>query len=71
MGVDKAAQILTDNDGNWITNNDFKPSKLTIPTYTPSSSDDENGNDGNITIDDNYLYIKSKNGWRRSNLERF
>src|ERR1035437_3270314 len=69
MGQDIGAQIITDSDGNWITNNDFKSKALTIPTYTPTSSDDENGSDGNITKDANYLYIKDNGVWKRTNLE--
>jgi len=71
MGQDKGAQIITDSDGNWITNNDFKSKALTIPMYTPTSSDDENGSDGNITRDNKYLYLKTSDGWVRSSLERF
>ena len=71
MGQNESAELVTDEDGNWITNNDFKPRAITIPFYTPTSSDDENGEDGNMTRDDDYLYIKTNNGWRRSNLESF
>ena len=71
MGENKSAEMITDEDGNWITNNDFKPRAITIPFYTPNSSDDENGEDGNMTRDNNYLYIRTNNGWRRSNLDRF
>ncbi len=31
------AEIKTDKNGNWVTNNDFKPKSLTLPTYTPTS----------------------------------
>jgi hypothetical protein len=71
LGVDSAAELITDSEGNFITNNDFKPNSLTIPFYKPNSSEDINGNIGNITRDDEYLYIKCQDGWRRSNLERF
>jgi hypothetical protein len=71
IGQDLGAQLITDNEGNWVTNNDFKAKALTIPTYTPTSSNDETGSVGNITRDDNYLYIKTANGWKRSNLESF
>ena len=42
-----------------------------IPNYTPTSSGDTYGNVGNITTDDNYLYIKTNNGWKRTSLESF
>jgi hypothetical protein len=71
LGVDNAAELITDSNGNFTTNNDFKPNSLTIPFYKPNSSEDINGNIGNITRDDEYLYIKCQDGWRRSNLERF
>ena len=71
LGVDKSAEFLIDSDGNWKTNTGFVPSSITIPFYTPSDSNDINGSLGNITRDDDYFYIKTKNGWKRSNLESF
>jgi hypothetical protein len=71
LGVGKPAEFIIDSDGNWTTNNDFKPKGITIPTYTPSGSTDTNGSIGNLTIDENYLYVKAESGWRRSNLESF
>lgn len=65
------AELITDENGDWKTNNDFIPNSLTIPYYTPSSSSDTIGKRGNITRDDDYLYIKTKTGWKRSNLENF
>lgn len=70
-GQNKSSELLTDENGDWLTNNDFKPKALTIPVYTPTSSEDSNGSEGNITRDDNYLYIKTINGWKRTNLESF
>lgn len=69
---DESANLLIDKDGNWFTNNDFKSKYLTIPKNTPISSEDVSGNIGNITYDDNYLYIKtSDNKWKRTKLEEF
>jgi hypothetical protein len=66
------AEIKTDKDGNWVTNNDFKPKLLTLPTYTPTSSTDSNGNIGNVTIDSDYLYVKvGPSNWKRIKLEDF
>ncbi len=42
-----------------------------IPNYTPTSSNDIYGNVGNITTDDDYLYIKTNNGWKRTSLQSF
>ena len=70
-GQDQSADLVTDVDGNFVTNNDFKPQALTIPLYTPTSSNDTAGSEGNITRDDNYLYVKSSNKWKRVKLEEF
>jgi hypothetical protein len=70
-GQDQSADLITDGDGNFITNNDFKPNALTIPLYTPTSSNDTVGSEGNITRDDNYMYVKTSTGWKRTNLENF
>lgn len=40
-------------------------------SYTPSSSADANGNTGDISWDDNYLYIKTAAGWKRTTLTTF
>jgi hypothetical protein len=52
-------------------NIDLKPNNLTIPNYTPSSSDDNNGSVGNITFDDDFIYLKTNNNWKRIRLENF
>lgn len=70
-GVDTAAELIIDSEGNWTTNNDFKAKSITIPEYTPTSSSDESGNLGNVTRDDDYIYIKTSTGWKRANLESF
>lgn len=38
-------------------------------SYTPTSSGDTNGNIGNFTWDNNYLYLKTNTGWGRVNLD--
>jgi hypothetical protein len=40
-------------------------------TYTPSSTSDTNGNLGDFSWDDSYLYIKTSTGWKRSALSIF
>lgn len=40
-------------------------------TYTPTSTSDTNGNVGDVTWDDNYMYIKTSAGWKRSALSTF
>ena len=71
MGKDLSSELITDENGNWVTNNDFKSKALTIPYFTPTTSADINGNEGNITRDNNFLYVKTSEGWKRSNLESF
>ena len=71
MGTDLSSELIIDAEGNWTTNNDFIPNKITLPTYTPSGSTDTNGNLGNVTRDDDYLYVRTSTGWKRTNLENF
>lgn len=63
-------ELKTDENGDWLTNVNFIPKGLIIPNYTPESSNSE-GKIGSITYDDNFIYIKTKNGWKRTSLESF
>ena len=40
-------------------------------TYTPTDTSDSNGNTGDITYDNNYIYIKTSAGWKRTALSTF
>lgn len=71
LGENKNVEFITDTDGNWVTNTGLKPNSLTIPFYTPASSTDANGNEGDLVRDDDYMYIKTSNGWKRTKLEEF
>ena len=62
---------MINSDGDWVTNNYIKPFGLFVPEYTPTSSLDSKGKVGEIVRDDNYIYIKTSSGWKRSNLETF
>lgn len=68
---EEAATLIIDANGNWTTNTDIIPNGLVIPLYTPSSTTDSKGNIGNITRDDNYMYLKTAGGWKRTSLETF
>jgi hypothetical protein len=47
-------------------------SQLRLRTpYTPTSSSDSNGNIGDISWDENYIYVKTASGWKRSTLGTF
>lgn len=37
--------------------------------YTPTSTDDPNGNEGDTSWDSNYFYVKTSDGWKRAELE--
>lgn len=65
------AEFKLNSDGNWVTNNSIIPAGLVIPNYTPTSSVDNYGNLGEVTADNDYLYIKGTNGWKRLPLELF
>jgi hypothetical protein len=39
--------------------------------YTPSSTGDTNGQQGNICWDDDFIYVKTSAGWKRSGLSTF
>lgn len=71
INENESATLETDENGDWTTNTNIKPSGIIIPTYTPSSSFDTTGVVGNITRDNDYLYLKTENGWKRINLESF
>jgi hypothetical protein len=40
-------------------------------SFTPESTKDPRGNLGEVSWDENYIYIKTKVGWKRSNLTTF
>ena len=40
-------------------------------SYTPTSSSDTNGNIGDYSWDDNYMYVKTSSGWKRTPLGTF
>lgn len=58
-----------------LTSNSFTTSGAVTATYlnmssplTPSSSADATGSIGDVRYDDNYIYIKTSAGWKRSSL---
>ena len=65
------SEFLINSEGDWVTNNYIKPYGLTIPEYTPTSSLDSKGEFGEMVRDNDYIYIKTSSGWKRSNLETF
>lgn len=67
----KNSEFVTDNNGNFVTNTAIIPKSLIIPEYTPNSSNDSKGIIGEMTKDNDYLYLKTRNGWKRIKLESF
>lgn len=60
------SKLLVDEQGDWR----FEPG-IHVPYYTPLSSEDPAGNVGNMVRDENYFYIKTMEGWKRTGLEKF
>jgi hypothetical protein len=50
--------------------NGYEQLRLRTP-YTPSGTTDVNGDIGNFSWDDNFIYIKTSAGWKRSGLTTF
>ena len=71
IDIDNDVYFKINSDGDFTTNVNLIPKGIVIPEYTPVSSSDSYGVIGNFTRDDNYLYIKTLNGWKRTNLENF
>lgn len=71
IDTDNDVYFKINSDGDFTTNVNIIPQGIVIPEYTPVSSSDSYGVIGNFTRDDNYLYIKTLNGWKRTNLENF
>lgn len=72
-GIDSEtnSELLIDSNGDWTTNNYIKPFGLVLPNYTPTSTSDEKGEVNELVVDDNYIYVKTSAGWKRTNLETF
>ncbi len=59
-------KIILNEFNQWEFSPGFK-----IPYYTPNNSNDEIGGLGSITHDNNYLYVKTQRGWKRTRFENF
>lgn len=65
-GSEEPTTLSLDADGNFVSNVNILSKGFVIPEYTPTSSQDNSGVVGNITQDDNYIYIKRNGGWKRT-----
>lgn len=69
--TENSSDFLIDANGDWCSSVNIKSEGFVIPTFTPKNSDDKFGIDGNITKDDDFIYIKTNNKWKRTKLEEF
>lgn len=53
-----------------LTPNGYSQLRLRT-SYTPTSTTDTNGETGDVAWDDNYIYIKTVTGWKRTPLSTF
>lgn len=67
-GVDDGvnSEININENGDW----EFNPN-IKIKKYTPKDSTDTVGNVGNVCYDDDFYYIRTEQGWKRTKLENF
>lgn len=71
-GEEESTNLSLDENGNWISNVNIFSKGFVIPEYSPTSTQDNSGIIGNIVQDDDYIYIKTKGGWKRTlKLEEF
>jgi hypothetical protein len=61
----KGAQAV--NDDEFVTKAQLKDKVTT--NYTPTGTSDSNGDVGDTTWDDNYFYVKTPDGWKRTALK--
>ena len=60
------SELIINSDGDWTSNNYIIPNGFVFPFYTPTSTNDNYGNINEITVDSDYIYLKTASGWRRS-----
>jgi hypothetical protein len=83
FGVSNTEFARINNNGAWGIGTTANTAALTIhgaagydqlclqTSYTPSGTADINGHQGDIAWDDNFIYIKTSAGWKRSTLTTF
>jgi hypothetical protein len=63
--------LTIDEEGGWVAYPYIKSNSMIIPKYTPTSTNDPKGKVGEITWDEEFIYIKRNKGWGRCKLEDF
>lgn len=64
----KHSELVIDEKGDWVTNNNFKSKGLVIPRYNPNLSNDDIV--GSVKFDEDFIYVKTENGWKQSILKK-
>lgn len=70
MGIDPNQVYIQDRSSNIF----FQVNNVGIVLpkfFTPTSSADTTGVQGQLTLDDNYIYVKTTTGWKRAALSSF
>lgn len=71
-GTPVQGQVRANTDNDTFEGYDgTKWQALSTKAYTPTSTADSYGSEGDITYDDDYIYIKTSAGWKRSALSTF
>ena len=67
--ADDSENRLKYHDGSQLRSILLKGDETTA--YTPSSTADPAGDQGDVAYDDNYIYVKTSTGWKRAALLTF
>jgi len=68
---DKLMGVHYDNVTALLVEGVKELSKNKLLEYTPVNSEDQFGEIGQTVYDDNYIYVKTNSGWKRSKIETF
>jgi len=66
-------EAIKEMDDKIISIDELTQLELLLPksNFIPTSSEDEMGGINSVVRDDNFLFIKTEKGWRRTKLEEF
>ena len=66
---------VNDNDAKVLEHEvritDLETDNINTNEYTPTGTADSTGNEGDITYDDDFIYVKTSTGWQRAALSTF
>lgn len=69
--ISNDSEFKVDEFGRWIATPALSSKHMILPVFTPTSTNDDRGMLGDAAWDDNHIYIKTNDGWKRSSLENF